>query len=176
MRTFLTLAPEPETALAIHRWCELCWPSLERRTPVQNLHMTVAFLGDQTPESVEKLQNIIENEIQNSAGVTEIELLLDTLGYWPDTDIMWLGSREVSEGLIRLHSKCKQAANRLGAKAGGKSYTPHITLARKLNVPPPAALVDPSFRFYAQTLELWSSVREANGARYSTLGTWPLGN
>lgn len=168
MRTFLTLVPDARTALAIHQWSELCWPGLLRRIPVQNFHLTVAFLGDTDDRALQTLAEVFDGFEHQPINVT-----LDQVGYWTDSEVLWLGSRKVPEALSTLHAKCRSAANRVGAKGGAKRYQPHITLARKV-VAPPAALIEPDFAFTAETLELWSSVRETKGARYSTLASWRL--
>ncbi len=169
MRAFLTVVPDVQTALAITRWCDLCWPSGGRKIPVQNYHLTLAFLGDVDESALQKLSEIFEN-FNHSA----LKIQLNKVGYWSHTDVLYLGSDAVDAGLQSLHEKCRQAANRIGARGSAKRYEPHITLARKLVMPPPPALVEPDFSFEATSLELWSSVREAKGAHYSTLASWNL--
>ena len=169
MRTFLTLVPDQSTALAIHKWCELCWPGLQRKIPVQNYHITLAFLGDTDDRALQQLSEILE-----SFKHEPIELNLNDVGYLADPEVLWLGSESVPDSLVLLQKKCRQAANRIGARASAKRYRPHITLARKVVVPPVAALLEPEFQFTASSLELWSSVRDSKGARYSTLAEWPL--
>ncbi len=169
MRTFLTIAPDHDTALAINRWSGLCWPALDRKIPVQNYHITVAFLGDTDDNALQKLSEILDDFSHPS-----FELTLNEIGYWPDSDVLWLGPTHAPDELNALHKKCKQAANRVGARAGGRRYHPHMTLARKLITPPGSALLAPDFVFKVAALELWSSVREAKGARYDTLASWRL--
>ena len=168
MRTFLTLVPDATTALAIDKWCGLCWPALVRRIPVQNYHMTVAFLGDTDDTALETLAELQENFSHPS-----FDLQLDEVGFFADSGLLWLGSRTVPEQLDLLQKKCTQSANRIGCRGSTKNYRPHITLARKADSPA-AALIDPDFGFTADRLELWSSVRASDGARYSTLASWPL--
>ena len=169
MRAFLTIVPDAQTALAINRWCELCWPSLVRRIPVQNYHMTLAFLGDTDEAALRKLSESLEAFSHNA-----FEVELNKVGYWSYTDVLFIGVDDIPESLQSLHDKCRQAANRIGARGAAKRYEPHITLARKLVTPPPAPLIEPGFTFAATSLQLWSSVRESHGARYSTVASWPL--
>lgn len=169
MRVFLTVVPDVQTALAINRWCELCWPSSGRKIPVQNYHLTLAFLGDADEGALQKLSEIFDN-FNHSA----LTIQLNKVGYWSHTDVLYLGSDFVDSSLQSLHEKCRQAANRIGARGSAKRYEPHITLARKLLIPPPPPLVEPDFSFVATSLELWSSVRESKGASYSTLASWNL--
>lgn len=169
MRTFLTLAPDASTALAIHKWCELCWPGLQRRIPVQNYHITVAFLGDTDDRALQRLSEVLDDFDH-----APIDIGLNEVGFWPDSEVLWLGCSTVSDSMVSLHKKCRLAANRIGAQGGSKRYHPHLTLARKVNVPPPAALIEPEFAFTADALELWSSVRKSQGAAYTTVASWQL--
>ena len=169
MRTFLTLAPDADLALAIDKWCRLCWPAHERRIPVQNYHITVVFLGETDDHALQKLADLLENFHAQA-----FELCLNRVGYWPDTNVLWLGTDHVPEALVEMHQSCRRAANRLGVRGGGKRYEPHVTLAKKFSTPPASALLEPDFEFRAQSLQLWSSVREAGGARYKTLASWTL--
>lgn len=169
MRAFLTVVPDMQTALAINRWCELCWQSRGRKIPVQNYHMTLAFLGDVDEKALQRLSEIFEG-FSHSA----FDVRLNAVGYWSDSDVLFVGSDVGNRALQELHDKCLHAANRIGARGSSKRYEPHITLARKLLMPPPPALIEPDFSFQATTLELWGSMREAKGARYNTVATWQL--
>jgi len=169
MRTFFTLAPDPDTAMKIHRWCELCWPSLDRRIPVQNYHITLAFLGEVDEGGIEKIVEIFE-----PFSASSFELLLNDVGYWSHTGLLWLGPKDTPMQLATLAKQCARAANRIGARGTGKKFQPHLTLARKLSVPPANPLIEPEFAFTAESLQLWSSTRAASGARYSTVCSWLL--
>ena len=170
MRTFLTLVPEQSTALAIYKWCELCWPGLQRRIPVQNYHLTLAFLGDTDDRALQKLSEVIDDFNHEP-----IQLKLNDVGYRAELGVLWLGSDAVPDSLVALQKKCRLAANRIGARGSARQYQPHITLARKITVPPVAALLEPDFLFTAHSVELWGSVRGSQGAMYSTLAQWQLG-
>ncbi len=169
MRAFLTLVPDTQTALAIERWCELCWPVSGRKVPVQNYHMTLAFLGEVDDAALQQLSEMLEGFSHSIFQVS-----LNQIGYWSNTEVLYLGTNSPPKELLALHDKCRQIANRISARGGSSRYEPHITLARKLNTPPLPALLEPDFTFTAETLELWSSVRESYGARYSTVGSWGL--
>jgi len=158
-----------QTALAINKWSLLCWPMLGKQVPVQNYHVTISFLGELDDRALQSLAEHFEN-FEHST----FTMSLDKLGYWPDTNVLWLGTHSVAPQLEALHEKCKAAANRIGVRGSSRRFEPHLTLARKLSTPPAPALLEPEFEFAADTLELWSSVRTSAGARYSTIGQWQL--
>lgn len=169
MRTFLSLAPDAQTAVAIEKWCALCWPSLARKVPVQNYHVTVAFLGETNSEQLISLQEMLD-QLQGSA----FELLFNEVKYWPDSTLLWLGAQSVPEPAYHLADKCKNIANRAGLRASSRRYEPHLTLARKTQSPPGAPLLDPDFSVQFDSLQLMQSIRERSGVRYIELGAWPL--
>ncbi|MBX2879049.1 MAG: RNA 2',3'-cyclic phosphodiesterase [Granulosicoccus sp.] len=169
MRVFLCIAPDSATAIKIDRWCTLCWPALDKPIPIQNYHITTAFLGELNDHALKKLSQFLDGFSQSA-----FEVCLDDVGYWPDSGALWLGTQQESGPLIQLHRQCKNAANKIGAKGGGKRYQPHLTLARKLSVPPHAALVQPEFKFSVDALQLWSSTLQAKGAIYREMGRWRL--
>jgi 2'-5' RNA ligase len=137
---------------------------------VQNYHITTAFIGEVDDRALQKLSQVLEGLKQPC-----FELELNDVGYWSDSGVLWVGPTCVPDGLSRLQRECRKAANRIGARGGGRRYQPHLTLARNLTVPPASGLVDPDFLITVNELQLWSSTRHAHGANYQVLGTWRLG-
>lgn len=169
MRVFFCIAPNATTSTGIDRWCTLCWPAITKKVPVQNYHLTTAFIGEVDDRSLQRLAQLFENFT-----LPAFSLDLNDVGYWPETGILWVGPAKVPEAMSQLHNECRKAANKIGARGGGKRYQPHLTLARKLAVPPASALVQPDFSINVNSLQLWSSTRHTHGARYQVLGSWPL--
>jgi len=169
MRTFFCVAPDHTTAINISKWSELCWPALARRIPLQNYHMTVAFLGETDENALESVAQMMEPFSHSAFDIT-----LNEVSYWASSDVLVIRPSATPEPLQALNKKCRKIANRIGAKGGAKNFEPHLTLARKLQSPPSAALLESEFSFRVSSLELWSSVRKSDGAHYSTLGTWEL--
>ncbi len=136
---------------------------------MQNYHITLAFLGDTDDRALQKLSEILEDFKHEP-----IELNLNDVAYQAAPEVLWLGSDQVPDSLVSLQKKCRQVANRIGARASSKRYRPHVTLARRVVVPPTAALLEPEFLFTSSSLVLWSSTLSSQGARYSTLAEWQL--
>ena len=148
----------------------MCWPMIERHVPMQNYHLTLAFLGEVTNA---KRQAITENLDEHEFGAS-FELHLNTVGYWPDSRVLWLSSSAPCEPLIKLAQTCKHVANRAGIRVSGKSFRPHMTLARKPAYPPPAPLLEPDFTIKCDALQLYQSILDRDGARYVELESWHL--
>ena len=169
MRTFLSLNPDADSAMAIEKWCSLCWPGISRKIPVQNYHVTVAFLGDVKQPQLQSLQDSLD-QLDCSA----FDLTFDDVRYLPDQTLLWLGVSQVPEVTHDLVEKCKRKANLAGIRVSTRRYQPHLTLARKLTSPPCAPLIEPEFSLSFTSLQLMQSIRERSGARYVELNSWKL--
>ena len=169
MRTFLSLAPDAHTAIAIEKWCSLCWPALSRKVPMQNYHVTVAFLGDINNDQLILLREMLD-QLEHSA----FELVFNEVKYWPDSTLLWLGADTVPDDALQLADKCKNIANRAGVRTGSRRYEPHLTLARKTESPPGVPLIDPQFPMKFESVQLMQSIRERSGVRYIELDSWPM--
>ena len=101
-------------------------------------------------------------------------LELNQVGYWPRTGICWLGPRQWPVAMDKLAARL----GAIGAAQGGmrtrRRYTPHITLYRGCESPPPAPLEEPAFSLTFDHFHLYASHREANGVAYRELESWDL--
>ena len=169
LRCFLAVTPDPQTALAIEAWRQRCWSSLQRATPAQNYHLTLAFLGK--PDA--RQRETVEMELANlRCHACSIEL--DEAGYWPGNGIVWLGSRQPNDALDALAGQCRRLANRAGIGVDKRPFTAHLTLARGQREPPPAPLLPPDFSIGATSIDLYESILDRQGARYRLIGSVAL--
>ena len=93
----------------------------------ENLHITLVFLG---PVSGKQEQCVL-------SGVTSIKLqpvtmTLDTLGWWPRPQVVWLAPRNAPDALVVLADNLRSVAGKCGIKTDDRPYIPHATLARKV--------------------------------------------
>ena len=86
LRLFYALWPDDATASALQK---LQAPMRGRRTAYSNLHMTLAFLGNQPASLLSVLTDILMH-----LPSANISLTLDKLGYFPRNQIAWVGPRE----------------------------------------------------------------------------------
>lgn len=167
MRTFFSIAPEPDSCLAIHRWAELNWPHIGRLVPAQNYHLTLAFLDQTTRtqrDSIERQLHDVEPPI--------FDLQLDQIGYWPDSQVLWLAPGRPPEALMKLAQRCARVANNAGIKVGKRRFKPHLTLARRVLQPPPAAMLEGEFSTRIDGFALCESIRASSGVRYRDVAGW----
>ena len=124
MRLFFASRPPQETAAALHEWSL----GLQgRATPVQKIHITLAFLGDADP-------------VKAAAAAAAVRarrhaLIFDQARYVKRNEMVWAVAREAPMELVEsLHFNLRKA----GFVLEKRPYAAHVTLLRK--APPPAAL------------------------------------
>jgi RNA 2',3'-cyclic 3'-phosphodiesterase len=160
VRLFFALWPDPETRNAIHG---LQSAMQGRRTPYQDLHLTVAFLGQRPVALVPALKEVLERLPQS-----EITIMLDRIGYFPRNRIAWAGMHATPQALLDVRGRLIASLAESGVECVDRNgYRPHVTLARDASLPP-----DPVFapiRWHARQLALVQSRTGAEGARYEVL-------
>ena len=125
-----------------------------------NLHLTLAFLGETPIEDVGLLQTIVD-----TTNVQAFPITLDTLGYFArnNSDIWWVGIAK-NPPLERLQHTLVQHLRIHGFSIDKRPFTPHITIGREIRIPNAdqrAQIARPitPIRCIAQRISLMQSVR-----------------
>jgi 2'-5' RNA ligase len=134
--------------------------------PVENLHLTLAFLG---PVARTRIAELVALGREVHAGC--FELVLDRYGEFPHARAVWIGPANVPAGLSVLRSGlCKRL--RPAGFACDPGFTPHVTLRRKGRLVPqslPSVLCWPVDRW-----ALLESASSPHGVRYRPLAVFTL--
>ncbi len=96
----------------------------------EHQHLTLHFFGDLAPARVDEVERALE---QAASGVAPFDLALAEVGCFPNAqrpNVLWIGVREPSGALARLHGAVNGELARLGFEADARAFTPHLTLAR----------------------------------------------
>lgn len=164
-RLFFALWPDDEVrqrlATAARQWS---------RRPVaeNNLHMTLLFLGDCTPE-----RRACYCAAAAGVEAERFTLVLDFLGGRARSGIQWLGSSETPDALLRLVGELSRALQGCGFEPEKRHFLAHVTLSRKARNPTIKAGLD-ALIWPVADFALVESVRESGGVRYQVLQHWPL--
>lgn len=96
----------------------------------ENLHLTLAFLGEQPPARMGEISGAMLKATKNTPG---FELRFDRAGRFrrEGGDIWWLGAAESPE-LTKLQAGLAAELRARGFKLEDRRYTPHLTLAREV--------------------------------------------
>jgi len=176
LRLFIAIDPPLEIAQALlNSLARLDLPP-HRLTPMQQIHMTVQFIGD-TPSGA--LDDTIESAQRAGAGLPSFQLTCQRLITLPQRGPARLVAAETDAPptLMELH---RRLVTRLAAKPREKSlerFRPHLTLCR-FRAPTRGVSIDEQLSIPAFTVNriiLMRSTLTAEGAKHHELASCNLG-
>lgn len=177
LRLFLALdlPDDLRSALAVQQFLL----PLPRREPVENLHLTLVFLGEVAQWLAEDLHDAL---MAFRAPALSLEVTgFDLFG--GDRPRLVHAMVHPDPALMVLQSRLATLARRSGAEPEARRYIPHITLGR---FPPQrgaealrieSAVAQTAFRaaFAVSEVTLFRSDRSSHGSVYTALARYPLG-
>jgi 2'-5' RNA ligase len=151
VRLFFASWPPLETAQALHRWAaEVRNESGGKLTVVENLHLTLAFLGDADPARA-----------------------IDAARYVKRNEMVWVGAAAMPVPLLSLATDLHAELRRAGFTLEERPFAAHITLVRKARMPksiPPL----PNVSWPVDEFVLVASKTSASGSVYTPLDRFVL--
>ncbi|MCC6572352.1 MAG: RNA 2',3'-cyclic phosphodiesterase [Planctomycetes bacterium] len=180
-RMFIAIEPTGavKTALAALR---LDMPGC-KWTPLEQIHLTLRFLGDVSPGAAKALQYSLAN-----IRVAPFELLVRGVGTFPGFGsrqhprVLWAGVAPAA-GLEQLWREINAAANQLKLEGdeSARGFAPHLTIARLKGKPAPqlAGLIRRNEHFTAPVMAarefvLFESELRREGAVHRPVETFEL--
>src|SRR3972149_4072899 len=106
----------------------------------QNIHITVRFLGDITPDTAEKVF-----EEMKKIQFTPFNVQISGLGVFPDLHyprVVWAGMTEGADQLKNVFTQIEPRLRGLGFTPDPKGFSPHLTIARVRSARNKAALAE----------------------------------
>ncbi|MFK3704220.1 RNA 2',3'-cyclic phosphodiesterase [Klebsiella sp. NPDC088457] len=169
-RLFFALELPAEAQRQIVHWRAVHFPDdAGRPVAADNLHLTLAFLGEVSAEKQRALA-ALAGRIQQP-GFT---LTLDDAGQWLRSRVVWLGTRQPPRGLLQLANMLRAQAARSGCYQSPQPFHPHITLLRDARhavpIPPPGF----QWRFAVNEFVLYESSFARGRTRYTALERYPF--
>lgn len=160
IRLFYALWPDEATQTALIR---LQAHIQGRKTPRENLHITLAFLGGQPRDRLPVLAQIL-----HSLAPANLVLELNRLGYFRRKRIAWAGMHVLPDPLISLHRTLTEALILHGIDFDSTStFRPHVTLARDAAAPDEMPFETVAWR--TSRIALIESVTLPEGPLYRTV-------
>lgn len=155
-----------------------------RWVPVENIHLTLKFLGDLEAASVDP----VAERMDAAAGANApFSLIARNVGGFPNLRrfrVLWIGMDGDTKRLETLRRDVESELESLGVEKERRRFHPHLTLARtrqRLDGEP-FGLLDASWAqqasdaFWVERICLFASVLKPGGAEYSRLHTSYLEN
>lgn len=123
LRLFYALLPDEKTKAELQQW-QIHVSG--KKTPPENLHMTLFFLGNQARKNLPALKRFLDR-----ISFTPFEMKLDKIGYFPKIGLSWMGPQHTPSPLARLYDDTRQFLIPAYLKDKKENFRPHITLARR---------------------------------------------
>lgn len=99
-------------------------------TDADKLHLTIAFIGEQSQKLKEPLINLINQAV---AGIPVFEITPAYIDGFPNLhnpNILWTGVKGDIDKLFLVRERIKDGLLNLGLQVDERRYTPHIALAK----------------------------------------------
>jgi len=188
LRSFIAVEIPGEIQRAIQRSTASLQNTLPkpmvRWVATQNLHLTLKFMGDVTPEGLDHLAEAL------AAGLVmqrSFDMPVAGLGMFPTSQrpkIIWVGL-EAPAALAGLQQNVDAIASRIGFRAEDRPYSPHLTLGRvgqsasqtdlaRIRTAIGAVSIGKLGTVHVEALTIFKSDLRPGGPIYSPLYTLPL--
>lgn len=168
-RLFFALSPTGPVADALAMLAqEVAAESCGRATAPGNVHLTLAFLGEQ-PARVARALSVAAARVS----VPAFELVFDRLGSWRKSEVAWAGVRSVPPQLSLLHESIGGVLRDNGLTPDERPLAVHVTLARRISIAVKRPLTMP-LTWQVSEFALVASDLSAAAPRYRVLSRWPL--
>jgi 2'-5' RNA ligase len=168
-RLFFALWPPAGAAQALHAWAGTVQKSAGGRAiPVDNIHLTLAFLGE-----LEPARALDALEAGSAVRAEAFALEFDEGRYWAHNQIVWAGPSRPPAALLLLVRRLHAALSGAGFKTDDRAFQAHFTLLRDAQ-PPSAFAPPPRQRMQVDEFVLARSELNSRGPSYSVRQRFPM--
>lgn len=108
-------------------------PGTVRWVPLENIHLTIKFLGDVPLTHVETIRSALGDAVHASSAFS---VKVTGVGCFPNAKrprVIWLGLDEPMKHLNTLHLAIEAAIAPLGYPTEARPFSPHLTIGRLRN-------------------------------------------
>lgn len=170
MRLFFALWPSPVEQL---QWQQAVSPLVQPfgglpQRP-ENLHLTLAFLGEVNGDRINQLI-----ALGNDLPRDPIRLRLDRIECWKAAGLACLRPAETPPALERLVRRLHGGLAGDGFKTEPRGFKPHITVVRRVSLSLPALPLWPVPEWQVQKIALVRSRLTEFGPQYDVMHEWAL--
>lgn len=173
IRAFVAVLPSEPAARELERLLDRLRPLARCRWATRaQLHVTLRFLGELSPETVGRVR-----EALTAVTVRPFDIELSRAGAFPNLArprAFWLGGDRGAAELSALAGRVDDALFEAGIPREERPFRPHLTLARSDGSPPPPALLRelervPPVAWHCDGFALMRSRLTPQGAVYTKL-------
>jgi len=171
MRLFLTVNMDPDVKEEVFKQIPAFKTIVKsgRWVAKENLHITMLFLGEVEKEKLTLVEGVMNKAVK---GIDPFNLWIEGIGTFPNEkrpNVLWAG---VKGDILELNSLYYQLVAEIGKTElpfdAKPKYTPHVTLARKIDVFP-AGVELKTKGWQVNSLELYQSTFVPGGVKYQRI-------
>jgi 2'-5' RNA ligase len=166
VRLFFACWPPAETAQALAHWAaEVRNDCGGKLTAVENIHLTLAFLGEAQADPAVAAAREVKARAH--------ELPIDSARYVKRNEMVWVGPEAVPQELASLAAQLRDALVRRQFRLEERPFAAHVTLIRKARRPssiPPL----PELRWPVGEFLLVASKTSSKGSTYTPIERFAL--
>lgn len=170
-RFFFALWPDASTAKRLHALAtdaqSRCGGRAMRR---DTLHLTLAFIGDVSPE---RLADLLA--VGDRTGAEAFTLTIDRLGGWRHNRIVWAGAETCPPPLAALVARLGTGLEGAGFPVERRPFAAHVTLLRNSRTQPRTEPIAP-IEWKIGGFGLFQSHLSPEGADYRPVREWRAGD
>lgn len=171
-RFFFALDLSPKDKAKIAELQQEVTPALPKPTGLNNLHLTLAFLGNISESNVDNLTKVANQLAKKLTSKNGYQLNADHLGVFAKAQVLFIGLAQTPEWLNSLATEIENAAKSLNIRIDERPYHPHITISRKVkHLPEP---IDFNISLSIHSFSLYLSESTEHGVVYSPVKTFNL--
>jgi 2'-5' RNA ligase len=169
LRVFFAVWPERSLRATLGDLAsEIAQETRGRPTAPENIHLTLAFLGEQRASTMAMLCALAAR-----VGGSPFAMSLDEVGCFRKSGIAWLGASAPQPELVALQERLAHELRGRGLPVDDRPYAPHLTLARRIEIAIRRSLPAPIV-WKVSSFALMASETTASGPIYRSLAEWPL--
>jgi len=170
LRVFFAVWPEPSLRTSLAGLAaEAAREARGRPAAVENIHITLAFLGEQPVSRMAVLC-----AIGARSGGPPFSIALDEIGCFRKAGVAWLGASAPQLELLALQQRLASELRSRRFPIDDRPYSPHLTLARRIEVAIRRRRLSAPVVWTVSSFALMASETTASGPIYRRLAEWPL--
>jgi 2'-5' RNA ligase len=142
-----------------------------REIKAENIHLTLAFVGEIEPSRVEALRMVADGT--RDAGARAFDFTVEEVHYWKHNRIVYAAPISAPQELLDLVNALSERLAAAGFSLEQRAYAPHITLMRNASCQSAPKLPEP-VAWRVREWRLIKSEQTSGGSVYTPIGRWPL--
>lgn len=171
MRLFFALWPDDGARQGLAAFGRACSDRCQGRlVPEQNLHVTLAFLGEVDTQRLDVLC-----EIGSALKSPSFSLVFDRVGFYRRSGIVYAGVSDVPAALVGLDAQARAALGAAGFRTEARRFVPHVTLIRAARMAPVPGARSARVMWQVRHIVLVESTRGTGGQVYRPVRRFMLG-